>query len=137
MVGGEAQMFRSCLICLLVAAAGLAQDPFQPLKLDGDTPVADASTARRSWVNLTNAQMEMAHKTLRVDLDNGGLTAVVLAKGVVKPRHARPILTGKGDYGALFKSIVGLGFDRIVVRNPDTRQEWAARLERGKAILED
>jgi hypothetical protein len=33
--------------------------------------------------------------------------------------------------------VKALGFTRMVVRNPDTGKQWAARLERGKPVLED
>jgi hypothetical protein len=81
--------------------------------------------------------MEMQGRTLRVALADAGATVVVLARGVVKRRQAKPILTGKGDHALLFKSVVGLGCTRMLVRNPDTGQEWGARLERGKVILDD
>jgi hypothetical protein len=82
--------------------------------------------------------MELAGRSLRVAVAGAdGLTAVVLARDVTRPRHAKPILYGKGEYAELFKSIVGLGFNRIQVRNPDTGGAWAARLERGRATLED
>ena len=136
-------MFRSLIIGLVLAAAGFAQDPFKPMDLkppdlNAGGPVLDRSGARQDWVKITNTRMEMSGRTLRVAVaGTDGLTAVVLAKGVTRPRHAKPILYGKGEYAELFKAIVGLGFNRILVRNPDTREEWAARLERGKAILED
>jgi hypothetical protein len=137
-------MFRSLIIGCTLAVAGFAQDPFKPMDLKpldlgaGGGQVLDRSGARQDWVKITNTRMEMAGRTLRVALaDADGLTAVVLAKDVTRTRHAKPILYGRGEYAELFKSIVGLGFTRILVRNPDTRQEWAARLERGKAILED
>jgi len=134
-------MFRSLLLHLSLAGSLLAQnvsqDPFQPLNLDAAPGTPDLAGARRNWVTLTNKRMEMTGSTLRVGIEGDGLTVVVLAKGVEKPRHAKPILQGKGDYKGLFQEIVGQRFNRIVVRNPDTRQQWAARLEKGKAILED
>jgi hypothetical protein len=122
---------------MVLMAGAVAQDPFVPLNLDANPAVLDRNGARQDWVRITNQRMEMSGKTLRVALAGGGLTAVVLARGVEKPRHAKPILLGKGDHAGLFKAIVGLGLNRIVVRNPDTGREWAARLERGKAILEN
>jgi hypothetical protein len=38
--------------------------------------------------------------------------------------------------GPVLKSVTGLGFTRMIVRNPETGQAWAARLERGRAVLE-
>jgi hypothetical protein len=130
-------MFRACSLALLLAVGAAAQNPFVPLNLDQNTGVLDQNGARQDWVVVTNKRMEMTGRTLRVAVEGGGLTAVVLAKGVVKPRHAKPILTGKGEYGDLFKQVAGLGFTRLIVRNPDTGAAWAARLERGKPILED
>jgi hypothetical protein len=123
-------MVRAGLLCLLLAASVGAEDPFVPLQMDGNS-------ARRDWVKVTNQRMEMTGKTLRVALEDGGATAVILVKGVEKPRHARPILTGKGEYAQLFQSVKALGFTRLVARNPDTLKQWAARLEQGKPILED
>jgi len=130
-------MVRSGLLCLLVAAGACAQSPFVPLDLDTNTAVLDRNSARLDWMKYTNQRMEMTGKTLRVALEGGGLTAVILAKGVEKPRHAKPILTGKGEYAELFGAMKALGFNRIVARNPDTGKQWAARLEQGKPILED
>ena len=130
-------MVRSVLLCLVLAAGAAAQDPFKPLDLDGSSGVLDRNSARQDWVKITNQRMEMEDKTLRVALEGGGLTVVVLAKGVEKPRHARPILLGKGEHEGLFKSVKALGFTRMVVRNPDTGRQWGARLEQGKPILED
>jgi len=131
-------MIHALVMGLALAAAGPAPDPFQPLDLNAPGPLLDQAGARRDWVKITNTRMEMAHRTVRVDLaGRDGLTAVVLARDATRPRHAKPILYGRGEYAELFKSIVGMGFNRIVVRNPDTGQEWAARLERGRSILED
>ena len=130
-------MVRSALLGLTLAAWALAQDPFVPLKLDGNAAVLDRNSARQDWVKITNQRMEMSGKTLRVALEDAGTTCVVFVRGVDKPRHAKPILTGKGDYAGLFKSVKALGFTRMVVRNPDTLRQWAARLEGGKPFLED
>jgi len=130
-------MVRTALLCLLLAAGAAAQDPFKPLDLSTSSPVLDRNSARLDWVAITNRRMEMTGKTLRVALEGQGLTAVVLAKGVEKPRHAKPILLGKGEYKELFDSMKALGFNRMVVRNPDSGKQWAARLEQGKPILED
>jgi hypothetical protein len=130
-------MVRSALLCLTLAAGAVAQDPFVPLNLDGNSAVLDRNGARQDWVKLINQRMAMAGKTLRVTLEDAGETAVVLAKGVNKPRHAKPILFGKGDYAGLFTSVKALGFTRMVVRNPGTGKEWSARLEQGKPILEN
>jgi hypothetical protein len=130
-------MVRACLLGLLFTVCAVAQDPFVPLKLDGGAGVLDRSGARRDWVRITNQRMEMTGKSLRVAVEGAGMTAVVLSKDVKKPRHAKPILTGKGDYAGLFQSITALGFNRLVVRNPDLGLEWGARLEGGKAILEN
>ena len=130
-------MVRAGLLCLLLAAWAGAQDPFVPLQLDDNGPVLDRNGARRDWVKVTNQRMEMTGKTLRVALEASGATAVVLVKGLEKPRHAKPILTGKGDYADLFQSVKALGFTRLVARNPDTGKQWAARLEQGRAILEN
>jgi hypothetical protein len=123
---------------LLLALPALAQskDPFQPLDFSRTPGVLDQNGARQDWVLVTNKRMEMTGKTLRVELGDGGLTAVVKAKGVEKLRHAKPILYGKDEYKELFRSIVALGFNRIVVRNPDNGKQWAARLEQGKPKLE-
>ena len=130
-------MFRACSLALLLAVGAAAQNPFVPLNLDQNPGVLDQSGARQDWVLVTNKRMEMTGRTLRVAVEGGGLTAVVLAKGVMKPRHAKPILTGKGEYAELFKQVTGLGFNRIIVRNPDTGGTWGARLEQGKPILEN
>jgi hypothetical protein len=130
-------VFLSCLLCLSLAGPVLAQAPFQPLNLDTQTGILDPNGARQGWVTATNKRMEMTGSTLRVGLEAGGLTAVVFAKGVDKPRKAKPILLGKGEYQGLFNEIVAQRFIRIVVRNPDNNKQWAARLENGKAILED
>lgn len=130
-------MVRSSVLCLILAAGAFAQNPFVPLKLDESTPILDVNSARQDWVQVTNQRMEMTGKTLRVALEGGGLTVVILAKGVEKARHAKPILTGKGEYAELFKQVTGLGFNRIIVRNPDTGGTWGARLEQGKPILEN
>jgi|GEM_PF-1902648 hypothetical protein len=130
-------MVRAGLLCLLLAASVGAEDPFVPLQMDGNSAILDRNSARRDWVKVTNQRMEMTGKTLRVALEDGGATAVILVKGVEKPRHARPILTGKGEYAQLFQSVKALGFTRLVARNPDTLKQWAARLEQGKPILED
>jgi len=130
-------MFRACSLALLLAVGAAAQNPFVPLNLDQNTGVLDPSGARQDWAVITNKRMEMTGRTLRVAVEGGGLTAVVLAKGVEKPRHAKPILLGKGEYKELFDSMKALGFTRMVVRNPDSGKQWAARLEQGKPILED
>jgi hypothetical protein len=130
-------MVRAGVLCLLLAAGAGAQNPFVPLQMDDDSAVLDRNGARRDWVKVTNQRMEMAGKTLRVALEDGGSTAVVLVKGLEKPRHAKPILTGKGDYAGLFQSVKALGFTRLVARDPDTGKQWAARLEQGKPILEN
>ena len=130
-------MVRSSVLCLILAAGAFAQTPFVPLTLDESTPILDVNSARQDWVQVTNQRMEMTGKTLRVALAGNGLTVVVLAKGVEKWRHAKPILLGKGDYKELFKSVQALKFTRIVVRNPDTGQEFAARLEKGEPTLEN
>jgi hypothetical protein len=131
-------MVRSFLLCMILAGAVLADDPFVPLDFNAPAAAPDQAGARAEWVKVTNQRMAMAGKTLRVATAGpDGLTAVVLAPGVDKPRHAKPILTGKGDNAALFKSVAGLGFTRMVVRNPDSGKEWGARLEKGKAVLED
>ena len=130
-------MIRSLLLVLLLAALAAAEDPFVPLDLDQPAAPVTAASARAGWVTLTNQRLQLAGKSLRVALEQEGTCAVVLAPGVEKPRQARPILTGKGEHQALFKSVVAMGFSRLVVRNPDSRREWAARLEKGKAVLED
>jgi hypothetical protein len=128
-------MFRRTLICLIALGAAAAQDPFVPLDLNAPKPVLDQAGARQDWVKLTNQRMAMAGKDLRVELADSGLTAVILTRRVTR-REAKRILAGKGEHLALFRSVVGLGFTRIVVRDPDGK-EWGARLERGKAILDD
>lgn len=119
---------------LTFALLGLPQEPFQPMDFSRTAPVTGTSPAREDWVRVTNQRLEMSRSTLRVAQE--GLTAIVLAPGVDKPRHARPILLGKGEHQLLFRSIVGLGFNRILVRNPDTGKEWGARLEKGKPVLD-
>ena len=128
-------MFRSTLLCLIALGAAAAQDPFVPLDLNAPKGVLDQAGARQDWVKLTNQRMEMAGKDLRVDVADNGLTAVILTQGVTRSQ-AKRILAGKGEHLPLFRSVVGLGFTRIVVRNPDGKA-WGARLERGKAILDD
>ncbi|MDR3669519.1 MAG: hypothetical protein P4L36_01665 [Holophaga sp.] len=130
-------MVRVYFLSLLLTVWAIAQDPFVPLQMDGNAAVLDRSGARQDWARITNQRMEMSGKSLRVLVEGGGLTAVVLVRDVKKPRHAKPILTGKGDYAGLFRSVTALGFNRLVVRNPDLGLEWGARLERGKAILEN
>jgi hypothetical protein len=136
-------MFRISMLGLALAVAGSAQGVFQPMEmkpldLNAGGQVLDRSGARQDWVRITNTRMEMAGRSLRVAVAGAdGLTAVVLARDVTRYRHAKPILYGKGEYAELFKSIVGLGFNRIQVRNPDADGTWSVRLERGKAILED
>jgi hypothetical protein len=130
-------MVRAAVLCLLLAAGAGAQDPFVPLQMDDSSAVLDRNGARQDWVKVTNQRMEMSGKTLRVALEGGGSTAVVLVKGLEKPRHAKPVLTGKGDYADLFQAVKALGFTRLVAHNPDTGKQWAARLEQGKPILED
>lgn len=130
-------MIRASSLALLLSVGAAAQNPFVPLDLSPSTGVLDQHSARQDWVVITNKRMEMTGKTLRVAVEGGGLTAVILAKGVEKPRHAKPILTGKGDYADLFQSVKALGFTRLVARNPDTGKQWAARLEQGRAILEN
>ena len=127
-------MIHSAILGLLLLAFPQAQDPFQPLNLNPSPAVLTQPAAREDWVRITNQRLEMAGKRLRVAQD--GLTAILLAPEVQKPRHAKPLLLGKGEHELLFKSIVGMGFTRIVVRNPESGKEWAARIERGKAILE-
>jgi hypothetical protein len=131
-------VIRASSLALLLAVSAAAQNPFVPLNLNpNNTAVLDQNGARQDWVLITNKRMEMTGKTLRVALEGGGLTVVILAKGVEKARHAKPILTGKGEYAELFKQVTGLGFNRIIVRNPDTGGTWGARLEQGKPILEN
>ena len=130
-------MLRRGLLCLLLAPWAAAQAPFQPLDLGGASALPDRNSARRDWVRITNQRMEMTGRTLRVAQEGDGLTLVVLARGLDKPRHAKPILTGKGEYAELFQSMNALGFTRIVARNPDSGRQWSARLEQGKPILED
>jgi hypothetical protein len=80
--------------------------------------------------------MAMAGRSLRVAVEDRGQSAVVLTRDVTRPRQARAMLTGRGEHAALFKSVTGLGFTRMIVRNPETGQAWAARLEQGRAVLE-
>ena len=130
-------MIRASSLALLLSVGAAAQNPFVPLNLNPNAGVLDQNGARQDWVLITNKRMEMTGKTLRVALEGGGATAVVLVKGLENPRHAKPVLTGKGDYAELFQSVKALGFTRMVARNPDTGKQWAARLEQGRAILED
>jgi hypothetical protein len=125
-------MPRTALLCLSIACLAVAQDPFTPLRMEPLQGSPSMEDARDTWVRVTNQRYEMSGKTLRVARE--GLSAIVLARGVEKPRHAKPILLGKGEYGLLFKTLVAAGFNRVVVRNPDTGKEWAARLEQGKAV---
>jgi hypothetical protein len=131
-------LFFSILLPISAMAA-MAQDPFQPLDFNAQPGTVTANSARADWVKLTNARLEMAGRPLRVALEGeaSNNTAVFLLPGAQKPRHAKPYLLGKGDGEALFKSAVAMGFTRLVVRNPETRKEWAARIDKGKAILED
>ena len=126
-------MVPSFVMSLLLLGSPGVQDPFRPLDFNQAQGVPTRAGAREEWARITNRRLELANKTLRVAAD--GFTAVVLAPDVTRPRHAKPILLGKGEHELLFKSIAGLGFTRIVVRNPSGK-EWAARLEKGKAILE-
>jgi len=127
-------LLQPALLSMFLLASPGAQEPFQPLDLDTTRGRVTRSEARVDWARLTNQRMEMANKGLRVIVD--GLTVILMVPGVEKPRHAKPILLGRGEHQLLFKSIVGMGFNRIVVRNPVNRKEWSARLEQGKAILE-
>jgi hypothetical protein len=129
-------MDRSILIVLGLAAVAVAQDPFVPLDLSAPGPVLDQAGARQGWVQATNQRMAMAGRSLRVAVEDRGQSAVVLTREVTRPRQARAMLTGRGEHVALFKSVTGLGFTRMIVRNPETGQDWAARLERGRAVLE-
>jgi hypothetical protein len=128
-------MLPSALLCLALAGTAGAQEPFQPLNLERQEGVLSKEDAQRTWVRLTNQQLELSGKAIRVATE--GFTAVILAPQVEKARQAKPMLLGKNEYQVLFRSIVGMGFTRLVVRNPDLGREWAARLERGKAVLED
>ena len=129
-------MIMAAALCFFLSGSSIVQDPFGPLKLDGAIGIPSRSSAREDWVTMTNRSMEMSGKSLRVALGDDGLTAVVRVPGVEKPRHAKPILTGKNEYALLFKTIVAQGFNRIIVENPVSGQTWAARLEQGKPILE-
>lgn len=135
-------MFRPAgLAALLVLPAlgqapqGSPQDPFKPLDFSAPPPVLTRNQAREDWVQVTNQRMVMANRPIRVGME--GTAAVILVPGVEKPRHAKPYLLGKDDAAALFKSIVALGFERIIVRNPANGKQWSARLDRGKAEIED
>jgi hypothetical protein len=125
-------MIRSALVYLLLAGSAVAEDPFVPLDLGGQASVVDRRSVRQDWIKTTNQRMAMSGKTLRVAMEGEGLTAVVLVRGVEKPRQAKPILLGKGEYASLVQQATGLGFTRLVVRNPETGKEWGARLEPGK-----
>lgn len=127
---------RISVIPVLFALSLSAQDSlFQPNPLlKGPT----TTSARADWVRITNQQYQMSGKGLRVAAEGPeGLTLVVSAPGVEKLRHAKPILLGRDDYALLFRSAVAEGFNRIVVRNPDNGKQWAARIEQGKATIED
>jgi len=132
-------MRKILLPCLLLATLSAQESLFQPSPqfkplLNGPT----TSGARADWIRITNQQYQMSGKGLRVAAEGSeGLTLVVLAPGVEKYRHAKPILLGKDDYALLFRSAVAEGFNRMVVRNPDNGKQWAARIEKGKAIIED
>jgi hypothetical protein len=128
-------MLKPCLLILAIGLGVGAQEPFQPLRLDA-AATPDRASARADWIRMTNQRMEMSGKTLRVAQAGDGLTVVVTTREASKPRHAKPILTGKGEHALLFRSIVAEGFTRIVVQNPDTGQTWSARLEGGKPTLE-
>jgi hypothetical protein len=125
-------MFRSALLCVISLTALAAQD-MKPLPMES---LAGPSTgsARADWIRITNQRFQMSGKSTRVEAE--GLTAVILAPDVLKPRHAKRMLLGKDEHALLFRSIVAEGFNRIVVRNPDTGKEWGAWLEQGKATLE-
>lgn len=127
-------MFRSALLCL-IALSTLSTQELQPMQLSN---MPSTSSARASWVRITNKQFEMSGKSMRVAAEgNDGLTVVILVRGIEKKRHAKPILLGKDEHALLFRSIVAERFNRIVVRNPETGEQWAARLEQGEATLED
>ena len=127
-------MFKPTLLFVALTLTLQAQEPMP--SLDAAT-MPNRFSGREDWVKMTNQRMEMSGRTLRVAQAGDGLTLLVLVKGVEKARHAKPILLGKGEHGLLFKSAVAQGFTRMVVQNPDTGQNWSARLEAGKAILED
>jgi len=129
-------MERPILIVLGLAVVAAAQDPFVPLDLNAPGPVLGVEGARQGWVQATNQRMAMAGRSLRVAVEDRGQSAVILTREVTRPRQARALLTGRGEHAALFKSVIGLGFTRMVVRNPETGQAWAARLERGRAVME-
>lgn len=122
---------------LLTALNLLAQDPFKPLDLDRASGVQPGPGLREDWMRTTNRGFELAGKTRRVALEGADRSiAVVLDAGVTKARHAKPILLGKDEHAVLFRSLLGLGFSRIVVRNPNSAEQWGARLEGNKAVLE-
>ena len=124
-------MLRPLVVSLFLGAAALAQDPFQPLDFSAQQAPLDARGARADWVKLTNARLQMAGRDLRVAAEQDGQTAVFLVPGVKRKGHAKSFL-GDKDGEPLFKSAVALGFTRLVVRNPDTRREWGARIDRSK-----
>ena len=123
--------FNALLLVMASPLAGIPIGAQEPLM---DATRGGMSGARENWVRITNQQFQLQGKAQRVAAE--GLTAVILMPGVEKPRHAKPILRGKDEHALLFRSILAAGFNRIVVRNPDSGAEWSAHLEQGKAILD-
>lgn len=127
-------MIRTAMLCVILAGGAFAQDPFQPMDMGASPGVLNTGGAREDWARVTNQRLEMTNKRIRVAQE--GLTAIVLNPDAEKPRHAKPILLGKGEHELLLKSIAALGFTRIVVRNPGTGKEWGARIVNGKPVLD-
>jgi len=126
-------MFRSALLSLL-AVGMLATQDMKPLQLDPLPGMPSTASARADWIRITNQRLQMSGKSMRVAAE--GLTAVVLSTEIRQSRQAKRVLLGKDEHALLLRSIVAEGFNRMLVRNPDTEQEWAARLEQGKPTLE-
>jgi len=123
-------MLRAALLSL-IALASLSAQEMQPLQM-----APTLASARSDWIRITNQRFQMSGKSTRVISEGeGGLTAVILTGEVVRTKQAKRVLLGKDEHALLFRSIVAEGFNRIVVRNPETQQEWAATLEQGKAVL--
>lgn len=134
--GREASM-KALLLTAFLPLALAAQDPFKPLDLDRAAPVQSGASLRTEWIQSTNKRLELSGKAMRVATEGPeGTTAVILDATVAKARHAKPILQGKGEHAVLVKSLFGLGFTRLLVRNPQTGEQWGARIDGTKVTLE-
>jgi len=125
-------------VILLTFSSLVAMPPQEEMK--PMAPLAgmpSRGSARADWIRITNTRFQMSGNATRVAAEgDDGLTAVILVRGLAKEKQARKILQGKDEHALLFNSIRAEGFNRIVARNPETGEQWSAKLEQGKAVLE-